>query len=200
MKCNEARALLTLYASGDLEFSEATQVREHLKTCAGCAASLERERVILEALADAGRRRKAPPKLLDEITEGVMARLSEPAAAPRAIYSAPPSPSRAVAALALAAAALFAALLVLYVMREQPTAAPADSRISPAAPAFADTMGRPNADTTADLRAPRPGERRLQPVGDADSAAGNSRYWRKYRDWREEVETPDNAAIRTVSF
>ncbi len=50
MKCEECKELLLFYACGELEGKSRAEVEAHIATCAGCAAALEQEKQLLEAL------------------------------------------------------------------------------------------------------------------------------------------------------
>lgn len=67
MKCEEAKSLLTKYLLGDLEESQASEVREHIERCADCGAeALEIQPtldLLREALADTA---PAPAKLEEQ--------------------------------------------------------------------------------------------------------------------------------------
>jgi hypothetical protein len=182
MKCRDVKSALTLYASGDLEFEEAARIHAHLGECLECTKALEREREMLGALARLGRDRKTPVKLMEEIKTGVMERLDREPERSLAVYKPPVSWDRAKTVLALAAAVLFAVLLVVVVLPknrvgpvqtpgEGPGRGPDITRVEP-----------------TDTGYPRTGE-------SAPESDPRRRAWE--RRWREPVEAPGE--VRTVS-
>jgi len=50
MNCNEASALAVAYADGEVEGARADAVKEHLSTCADCAAACEAVRTLRSRL------------------------------------------------------------------------------------------------------------------------------------------------------
>ncbi|MHC4663169.1 MAG: zf-HC2 domain-containing protein [Planctomycetota bacterium] len=182
MNCRNIQSLLTLYASGDLGFREAVRMREHLQKCPDCALALERERDVLKTLNDAGKDRKAPQGVLDDITAGVMNRLDEKSAVPLALYHRAPSWGRAKAVAALAALVIIAVLLVIAVMPEQSEVIEQEEL----KPGKAD---RNIANVTPFERLPN--EEQLRP------AEVRVPKWRYRRNWREKTETPDGG-VRVI--
>ncbi len=189
MKCRDVKSALTLYASGDLEFEEAARIYAHLGECLECTKALEHEREMLGALAQLGRDRKTPVKLMEEIKAGVMKRLDQEPQRSLAVYKPPVSWDRAKTVLALAAAVLFAVLLVVVVMPKERFMQPRTTEIE-----------QPEKN---DIYAEKPNEGlttgpTIQPM-ERDLRSADRRMWERYRKWREEVEAPGAPKVRTVS-
>jgi anti-sigma factor RsiW len=165
MKCRDVKSALTLYASGDLEFEEAARIHAHLGECLECTKALEREREMLGVLTQLGRDRKTPVKLMEEIKAGVMERLDREPERSLAVYKPPVSWDRAKTVLALAAAVLFAVLLVVVVLPK--------NRVGP-------------------VQTPGEGPPEITWVDspDADNPGINDRAPERDLRWREPVEAP----------
>jgi len=113
MKCRKARKLISLHLTGDLEYRQAEEVKEHLITCDACSEDAESYRQSLKALGML-KTRTMPARFwdgyVDEIRERIHSSEAEPAR--RSI-------SRLYAAVAVAAV-LMIAVAVVWMLQSQP--------------------------------------------------------------------------------
>lgn len=71
LSCEELFRRLDDYLDRELEPAESDLVRQHLETCAVCAAEYRFEASMLSAVRDKMRRIQAPPGLLEKITRRI---------------------------------------------------------------------------------------------------------------------------------
>jgi len=108
MKCGKARKLISLHLTGDLDYRQGEEVKEHLITCDTCAEDAESYRQSLKALSML-KTRTMPARFWDGYTEELRERIrsSEAEPAPRS-----GAIRRLYAAVAVAAVLMIAVAVV----------------------------------------------------------------------------------------